>query len=1019
MNRSVLQVLALTVGTAIVLMFFSGCLEKVAANTKKTPVVSGKADQDVGQIILNGSGGVAAVFKRSQAGYKWTGYRDLLAQRSWRIKGKQLTFETTDGKTAGTGQRGFEQLSMGEQEAARQVILRTKLREVGIEVKRIFFFADDGRTLRMKTWIRSVGKPVDLRRVGLMEIGVEGENFHLTGNKLASFPVFGNHVWAGVEHYSAFCKTDGASISIYRYFYEKLGNEWTELPAGVFGSASKKDLFTWGKRGVRKAFLRYLDTIRIKLTDLEIHTNNWWTVKCPFDEDTVLKNIADLKAGLYDTTGMFFDSCALDLGWSDLHSIWDVDERRFPNRLHKISDILSRLNCRLGIWVSPASCYPPGLDNKWLKESGYEVLPFNNSNLANVNACFAIGNRYQKEFRDNVLKHARDYKLGHMKFDAFQPICDIKEHGHPTGEESYRFTADGIADVIDGLRKVRPNIVTEPLTVCGYPASPWWLTRTQIVLAAHGDDVPHGISPSPEWIQSLITGRDAYYATGCEEWLMPSDALESFDIIVQYEHDIEDLCVIAVGRGRWFISTYFNPEFMNPQKWTFFAELMRWARHNREDLRNAEVIGGNPTKWEPYGYAFYDNPDRQLYCVRNPWMEPASIVLEELPGPKKMREVRTLYPRREVLAHVAADAKISEVDLGPYEMLFIEVVSTENKKPVNAQVQRPKANVSYMLTEPAGAEKLIFEGVPEVNVVFQTVEDADLKEALGLSLVSEVDIRDVRDAEVCVLVDGRSKVAYSKCRVTVDGKQVNPQISCTKGAFSATGHPQKAFWKWFTVPVELGRHSIAIEAVTPLKKARFGVYLRGCMDAGPAAASFGCGPNFPLYNPDSRAWSKTILPLTEYSCDTASQRSIPHTITSIDGVYLDTLEWFEATSGNKPVQRRKTIEDNPIYLSGRKFERGLGTHANSRIGFDLPDGFKTFAATIGCSVEGYYGGRVVFVVEGDGRELYRSKVIRLAHGGRDIEIPIKGLKKLTLVVEDGGDGIGNDHALWADARLLR
>jgi hypothetical protein len=119
------------------------------------------------------------------------------------------------------------------------------------------------------------------------------------------------------------------------------------------------------------------------------------------------------------------------------------------------------------------------------------------------------------------------------------------------------------------------------------------------------------------------------------------------------------------------------------------------------------------------------------------------------------------------------------------------------------------------------------------------------------------------------------------------------------------------------------------------------------------------------------------------------------------------------------VQRRKSSGGNPIYLGGRKFERGLGAQASSRVSFDLPDGFKTFNATIGCSVEGYYDGRVVFVVKGGDRELYRSGIMRLAHGGRDIEIPIHGVKNLVLIVEDGGNGIGSHHALWAGARLLR
>jgi NPCBM/NEW2 domain-containing protein len=37
---------------------------------------------------------------------------------------------------------------------------------------------------------------------------------------------------------------------------------------------------------------------------------------------------------------------------------------------------------------------------------------------------------------------------------------------------------------------------------------------------------------------------------------------------------------------------------------------------------------------------------------------------------------------------------------------------------------------------------------------------------------------------------------------------------------------------------------------------------------------------------------------------------------------------------------------------------------------------------------------------------------------RTITLNVTGVKQLTLVVNDAGDGIDNDHADWAGARLL-
>jgi hypothetical protein len=37
----------------------------------------------------------------------------------------------------------------------------------------------------------------------------------------------------------------------------------------------------------------------------------------------------------------------------------------------------------------------------------------------------------------------------------------------------------------------------------------------------------------------------------------------------------------------------------------------------------------------------------------------------------------------------------------------------------------------------------------------------------------------------------------------------------------------------------------------------------------------------------------------------------------------------------------------------------------------------------------------------------------------EVNVPIQGIKRLTLIVEDGGNGNIADHGNWAEARLLR
>jgi hypothetical protein len=59
------------------------------------------------------------------------------------------------------------------------------------------------------------------------------------------------------------------------------------------------------------------------------------------------------------------------------------------------------------------------------------------------------------------------------------------------------------------------------------------------------------------------------------------------------------------------------------------------------------------------------------------------------------------------------------------------------------------------------------------------------------------------------------------------------------------------------------------------------------------------------------------------------------------------------------------------------------------------------------------------VVLGDDKELFRSPVMGFESEPIDISIPLNGIGKLVLVVEDGGNDYMADHADWADARFIR
>ncbi|MDQ1257871.1 MAG: alpha-galactosidase, partial [Candidatus Hydrogenedentes bacterium] len=255
------------------------------------------------------------------------------------------------------------------------------------------------------------------------------------------------------------------------------------------------------------------------------------------------------------------------------------------------------------------------------------------------------------------------------------------------------------------------------------------------------------------------------------------------------------------------------------------------------------------------------------------------------------------------------------------------------------------------------------------------------------------------------------------CTLDIDGTDVPVTLSGSNGAFSATGVPVQEEWTWFTAPVPVGTHRITFRLTASTTPCRVGAYLRGAVASAPSEPPFDNGPSFPLYQPDRRTWSRVLVPLKEPGA-AAPVRTVPRPVVQIDGVYLDTLDWIEATAGWGQATRRRSVMDLPMTVAGRRFHRGIGTHAPSRIVYDVPPGYATFTATAGYDQE-VRGGAVVFVVLGDDKELFRSPVMGFESEPIDISIPLNGIGKLVLVVEDGGNDYMADHADWADARFLR
>jgi hypothetical protein len=130
------------------------------------------------------------------------------------------------------------------------------------------------------------------------------------------------------------------------------------------------------------------------------------------------------------------------------------------------------------------------------------------------------------------------------------------------------------------------------------------------------------------------------------------------------------------------------------------------------------------------------------------------------------------------------------------------------------------------------------------------------------------------------------------------------------------------------------------------------------------------------------------------------------------------LQDIEPNSGTQDygeLRMGKSVENNTMKIDGRIFEFGVGSHANSKLVWNLNGAYKKFHSYIGLDDESVCGNGAIWAVKGDGKYLYRSEVLT-SYKIDSLSIDINGVKVLELETLDNGNR-DCDHTNWAGAWL--
>lgn len=142
--------------------------------------------------------------------------------------------------------------------------------------------------------------------------------------------------------------------------------------------------------------------------------------------------------------------------------------------------------------------------------------------------------------------------------------------------------------------------------------------------------------------------------------------------------------------------------------------------------------------------------------------------------------------------------------------------------------------------------------------------------------------------------------------------------------------------------------------------------------------------------------------------------SLPANAIWLDSLGVKTIdqEWGQPHAG-------LSVDNQPLKLAGVTYAHGIGTHARSEYRIDLKGNAARFVADVGVDDEKANSpGSVGFFIWVDGKLIAESGTLKPGMVARRLSVDLTGAKRLTLIADDGGDGIDSDHADWAGAILV-
>jgi hypothetical protein len=873
--------------------------------------------------------------------------------------------------------------------------------------------------------LSGINKPVLLKEVILEKLEIKNQKVRYNRyEKEQSYPVFWDGFFAGIEFPVATTRVENDTVILaYCPGLTAEPNVWYQTRKAVIGVAPKgKERYTFGQ---------YIDAHRPKPRDLHINYNSWWTSSVPFTEKEILGLMDEFEKNLYIQNKVSFDTFTIDLGWSNPKSIWEIDTKLFPDGFTNLESKVKRMKAYLGLWLSPSSQYDQALNNNWAKQNGYETFK-----LPWTGVCCLGGKRYAEAYKKQAVNLVTKYQIRQLKCDAICIGCTETNHGHAAAPCAADAIAQGAIDAFEAVRKAAPEIWIE--ACFGHGASPWWIFYVNALTGSYGDDAPYGRVPAPVYRESYTTARDYFNLLGVANASTPISGTYVFGVVHQTNDPFNNDAAIAFMRGQPYMPLYVAPWFMNKERWEDLAGFIKWAKKNEWLYRESTFpllpvswINGNMPEFggatklvsakgsmarEPYGYAHWDNENnRGMIALRNPYITAGSYSVklgEEIGLTKNIKKLScfSIYPEVRTYGEGLSTGDTITVPVAPYETVVLSIGAEKAPSwaPCGKTVLTDKISVSNNAYD---LIKLEFEDTnkPKFGQNYTRLTDNN---SCGVEVKLSADVLvNSPQGQVVIILEGKASPNPISVNLMSGGKQIPLDTLVSQSGWGAAAFGSDSAWTILQADLSNGKNHISLQMTLSDDCRQYSVWAvsRKSVKNEQVHANSMPSPEWVYLDSVNLLDSQNIK-------IAAKTEKKPAPVEQIEGIYLDTLTPESAVQGWGKLQKNKSVKEESLFIAGKRYLRGLGTHAKARIVYDLGGAYSRFESVVG--VDCTKRGTVTFEVILDGKKAWESSSMMRRGTAESIDLDVTGINKMELIVGDGGDSTVVDYANWGDAKLF-